>query len=61
MTAAALSHKILLIQNDAATAETIRAALAASTADTFELEWVHQLSEGLARLNIKEFLRSCSI
>ncbi|HEY4948978.1 MAG TPA: EAL domain-containing protein [Candidatus Acidoferrales bacterium] len=53
MTAAALTHKILLIQNDAATAETIRTALAASTAGSFELEWVHQLSEGLARLNDK--------
>jgi diguanylate cyclase (GGDEF)-like protein/PAS domain S-box-containing protein len=53
MTAPALTPKILLIENDPTTAETIRAALATSTAGTFELEWVHQLSEGLARLNGK--------
>lgn len=53
MTAPVLPPKILLIENDPATTETIRAALAASTAGTFELECVHQLSEGLARLNDK--------
>lgn len=51
MTGTALIAKILLIENDAATAEKIREALATSTAGTFELEWVHELSEGLGRLH----------
>ena len=45
--------KILLIENDLATADAIRAALAASGADAFDVEWVHKLSEGLERLKTK--------
>jgi diguanylate cyclase (GGDEF)-like protein/PAS domain S-box-containing protein len=53
MIGAALAAKILLIENDPAIAETIRKALATSTAGTFGLEWVHQLSEGLERLSCR--------
>src|SRR5712664_4557816 len=45
--------KILLIENDPAAADKIRAALAAAGWGVFDLEWVRQLSEGLARLNKK--------
>ncbi len=51
MIGAALAAKILLIENDPAIAETIREALATSTAGTFGLEWAHQLSDGLERLS----------
>jgi len=51
MIGATLVATILLIENDPAIAETIREALATSTAGTFGLEWVHQLSEGLERLS----------
>src|SRR6266849_5080689 len=44
-------RKILLIENDPAAADKIRAALAAAGSGSFELEWVRQLSEGLARLS----------
>jgi len=43
--------KILLIENDPAAANEIRAALDAAGRGSFDLEWVCRLSEGLARLN----------
>src|ERR1700675_3946945 len=51
MTAPILSPKILLIQNDSSAADKIRAALAAAGSGSFDVEWVRQLSEGLARLS----------
>jgi len=51
MTTPVLSPKILLIENDPAAADKIRAALAAAGSGSFEVEWVRQLSEGLARLS----------
>jgi DNA-binding response OmpR family regulator len=42
--------KILLIENDPAAANEVRAALAAAGRCSFEVEWVRQLSDGLARL-----------
>jgi CheY-like chemotaxis protein len=42
--------KILLIENDPAAADEIRAALAGAGSGSFDVEWVRQLSEGLARL-----------
>jgi len=45
-----LSPKILLIENDPTAANEIRAALALASSGFFEVEWVRQLSEGLARL-----------
>src|SRR5213592_2216303 len=45
-----LSTKILLIENDPTAANEIRAALALASSGFFEVEWVRQLSEGLARL-----------
>ena len=46
-----LSPKILLIENDPAVADKIRAALAAADSGSFDVEWVRQLSEGLERLS----------
>jgi hypothetical protein len=37
--------QILLIENDPAVADKIRAALAAADSGSFDVEWVHQLSE----------------
>src|SRR5580692_10573259 len=51
MTTQILPPKILLIQSDAAAADKIRAALATAGSRSFELEWVLELSEGLARLS----------
>src|SRR6202047_700669 len=51
MTTAILPPKILLIENDPAAAEKIRAALAAAGSGAFELEWVRQLSEGIGCLS----------
>src|SRR5467141_4888165 len=51
MTTPILHHKILLIENDPAAADRIRAALAAAGSGSFEVEWVRQLSQGLARLS----------
>src|SRR6195256_2778112 len=51
MTTPILSPKILLIENDPAAADRIRAALTAAGSGSFELEWVRQLSEGLGRLS----------
>src|SRR6266699_1545711 len=48
-----LSPKILLIENDPTAANEIRAALALASSGFFEVEWVRQLSEGLARLSKK--------
>lgn len=48
-----LSAKILLIDGDPKSAKEIRAALAASGTDSFDVEWVSQLSEGLSRLRRK--------
>jgi len=48
-----LSPRILLIENDPAAADQIRAALGTTSDDMFEVEWVHQLSEGLERLSKK--------
>ena len=42
--------RILLIENDPASAHEIRAALAASVDGAFDVEWVRQLSEGLTRM-----------
>ena len=46
-----LSPTILLMENDPAAANKIRAALAAAGGGSFEVEWVRQLSEGLERLS----------
>src|SRR6202171_4401862 len=51
MTTPILPPKILLIQNDPAAADKIRAALAAAGSGSFDVEWVRNLSEGLARLS----------
>jgi diguanylate cyclase (GGDEF)-like protein/PAS domain S-box-containing protein len=48
-----LIPKILLIENNLAAADAIRTALGASNAGSFDVEWVHELSEGLARLSNK--------
>src|SRR3981081_4438545 len=48
MTAAA---KILLIENDPDAANKIRAALAGTSSGSFDVEWVRQLSDGLASLS----------
>src|SRR5258708_8345077 len=45
--------KILLIENDPAAADRIRAGLATAGSGSFDVEWGRQLSEGLARLNKK--------
>jgi CheY-like chemotaxis protein len=54
MTAPILPAKILQIENDPATADQIRAALAGAGNGSFDVEWVCQLSVGLARLSKKE-------
>ncbi len=51
MTKSILPPKILLIENDPAGAVRIRAALVETSSGTFDVEWVRQLSEGLARLS----------
>ena len=53
MTTLILPPKILLTENDPATADQIRAALAGAGNGSFDVEWVRQLSEGLARLSKK--------
>lgn len=42
--------KILLIDDDSASAERVRAALALPEGSSFEVEWVRRLSEGVSRL-----------
>jgi diguanylate cyclase (GGDEF)-like protein/PAS domain S-box-containing protein len=51
MTESILPPKILLIENDPAGADRICAALADTSSGSFDVEWVRQLSEGLARLS----------
>ena len=46
-----MSHRILLIENDAAAAKAILDALTHSSDEFFEVEWVRRCSEGLARLD----------
>jgi diguanylate cyclase (GGDEF)-like protein/PAS domain S-box-containing protein len=53
MTKSLLVPKILLIENNAAAALKIVAALGAEGRDSFNLEWVQQLSEGLELLSKK--------
>lgn len=53
MDAPILIPKILLIENHLTAADAIRAALGAATAGSFDVERVHELSEGLARLTKK--------
>jgi diguanylate cyclase (GGDEF)-like protein/PAS domain S-box-containing protein len=50
MSTSAISRGILLISNDPAAAHSICAALSATDGQEFEVEWVHQLSEGNDRL-----------
>jgi diguanylate cyclase (GGDEF)-like protein/PAS domain S-box-containing protein len=51
MTKSILPPKILLIENDPVGADRIRAALAETSSGSFDVEWVRQLSDGLARLS----------
>jgi diguanylate cyclase (GGDEF)-like protein/PAS domain S-box-containing protein len=51
MTKSVLSPKVLLIENDQAGADKIHAALAGTSSGSFDVEWVRELSEGLARLS----------
>jgi len=51
MTESILPPKILLIENDPAGAARICAALAETSSGSFDVEWVRQLSGGLARLS----------
>lgn len=51
MTTPVLPPKILLIESDAVAADKIRAALTPEGSRSFEVEWVLELSEGLARLS----------
>jgi diguanylate cyclase (GGDEF)-like protein/PAS domain S-box-containing protein len=51
MNTPALSPRILVIENDSATADAIGAALATAGNGAFEVEWVRQVSEGVARLS----------
>jgi PAS domain S-box-containing protein len=53
MTTPILLPKILLSENDPAAANAIRAALAAPSGGSFDVEWVRQLSGGLERLSKK--------
>src|ERR1700694_5713107 len=46
-----LDPKILLIENNPAAADEIRAALAAAGSGSFDVEWVRQLFDGVTRLN----------
>jgi diguanylate cyclase (GGDEF)-like protein/PAS domain S-box-containing protein len=50
MTIPRLTSKILLVDNDPAAVDKIRAALAAPGGDSFDVEWVRQLSDGLKRV-----------
>jgi two-component system cell cycle response regulator len=51
MTKSVRPPKIFLIENDSAGVDRIRAALAETGSGSFDVEWVRQLSEGLARLS----------
>jgi DNA-binding NarL/FixJ family response regulator len=50
-------ENILLIEDDPAEADTVRAALANSGQVSFQVSWVRQCSEGLARLAAEDKLR----
>jgi diguanylate cyclase (GGDEF)-like protein/PAS domain S-box-containing protein len=50
MTTSVQSSRVLLVTNDVAVAVEIREALAAPANGLFDLEWVRQLSDGLARI-----------
>lgn len=54
MNTSASPHRILLISNDPATGNSICAALSEADNRQFEVEWVHQLSEGNERLRKKK-------
>jgi diguanylate cyclase (GGDEF)-like protein/PAS domain S-box-containing protein len=51
MTKSVLPPKVLLIENDQAGADRIHAALAGTSSGSFDVEWVRELSQGLARLS----------
>src|SRR6266446_7605766 len=51
MTPPVLRVKILLIENDPAAANEIRAALTVAGSSSFDVEWVQLLSDGLERLS----------
>src|SRR2546427_2573268 len=51
MTSPVLALKILLIENDPAAANEIRAALTVAGSSSFDVEWVQLLSDGLERLS----------
>src|SRR5882724_12680831 len=53
MTTPILLQTILLIDNDAAAAYDVRAEIAAAGGDSFDVEWVRQLSAGIACLGKK--------
>ncbi len=53
MPKAILVRKILLVENDPAAANAIQVALAESGTGPLHVEWVRQLSEGVARLSEK--------
>jgi DNA-binding response OmpR family regulator len=53
MTTSAPRTTVLLIDNDPAAADLIRAVLAAASCASFDVECVRQLSDGLARLSNK--------
>jgi diguanylate cyclase (GGDEF)-like protein/PAS domain S-box-containing protein len=53
MTSLPLLSKVLLIKNDPAIAEEIRASLEAAGNNSFEVEWVQRLSDGLERVSKK--------
>jgi len=53
MTTPILLQTILLIDNDAAAAYDVRAEIAAAGGDSFDVEWVRQLSDGIACLGKK--------
>src|ERR1700686_2959450 len=46
-----LPPKILLVENNPAAADEVCTALAAAGGGSFDVEWVRQLSDGVARLN----------
>ncbi|MGB7174470.1 MAG: EAL domain-containing protein [Candidatus Acidiferrales bacterium] len=54
MSAITPHHKILIIHDNLVIAHATEAALAGSNTGSFDVEWVHTLSEGLERLNKKE-------
>jgi diguanylate cyclase (GGDEF)-like protein/PAS domain S-box-containing protein len=53
MTTPAGRTKILLMENDSTTADSVRVALTSAVNSSFEVEWVRRLSEGLDHLSKK--------